>query len=179
MSRASFGQMPFIDDLQDVDTSTTTPSTGDHLEWDGTTWIPAAPSGGGGTDPIIEFDFALTQGDNKWGDSGRDFNSDDTPHILPFPGELIAMTYTNEENDSDCKVQLFKNGNSNSDKIVDWQFTNTQTRYKTDFSSITFAQGDVLSLKVKKNGSDKGKNIVVKAYVKVTSQPSGEAAGNG
>ncbi len=30
-----------IDDLSDVDTTTSAPNTGDHLEWDGTNWVPS------------------------------------------------------------------------------------------------------------------------------------------
>lgn len=37
-----------LNDLVDVDTSTTTPTTGDALVWNGTVWEPAAVSGGGG-----------------------------------------------------------------------------------------------------------------------------------
>ena len=37
-----------IDELSDVDTSTATPSTGQVLVWNGTTWVPGDQSGGGG-----------------------------------------------------------------------------------------------------------------------------------
>jgi hypothetical protein len=37
------------DGLSDVDTTTSAPSVGDVLEWDGSNWVPAAPSGGGST----------------------------------------------------------------------------------------------------------------------------------
>lgn len=46
--KAASGHTHGADDLTDVDTTTAAPSTGDHLEWDGTNWIPATPSGGGG-----------------------------------------------------------------------------------------------------------------------------------
>lgn len=36
-----------LDDLTDVDTTTTPPMTGDVLTYDGTEWTPAAPTGGG------------------------------------------------------------------------------------------------------------------------------------
>ena len=38
-----------VDGLSDVDTTTAAPTTGDILEWDGTNWVPATPSGGGAT----------------------------------------------------------------------------------------------------------------------------------
>jgi hypothetical protein len=37
-----------IDDLLDVDTTTTPPSVGDILKWDGSNWVPTADTGGGG-----------------------------------------------------------------------------------------------------------------------------------
>lgn len=37
-----------IDDLNDVDTTTSAPSTNDVLTWDGSNWTPSAPSGGSG-----------------------------------------------------------------------------------------------------------------------------------
>ncbi len=41
-----------VDDLSDVDTTTSAPSTGDVLEWDGSNWVPGTPAtGGGGGDP--------------------------------------------------------------------------------------------------------------------------------
>ena len=33
-----------IDDLTDVDTATSAPTTGDTLQWNGTNWVPVAPS---------------------------------------------------------------------------------------------------------------------------------------
>ena len=38
-----------IDSLADVDTTTATPSIGEHLEWDGSNWVPGT-AGGGATD---------------------------------------------------------------------------------------------------------------------------------
>ena len=41
------GNLLSADHLADVDTTTTAPTVGDHLEWNGTNWVPATPSGGG------------------------------------------------------------------------------------------------------------------------------------
>lgn len=38
-----------IDDLSDVDTTTNPPSNGQVLSWDGTNWVPAVSTGGGGS----------------------------------------------------------------------------------------------------------------------------------
>lgn len=42
------GGVTSIDDLTDVDTSTTAPLVGDILEWNGSQWVPVANSGGTG-----------------------------------------------------------------------------------------------------------------------------------
>ena len=55
------GSVQDIDDLGDVDTSTTSPSIGDVLEWDGTNWVPTVPSGGGYSGPI-----PLTKISGRW-----------------------------------------------------------------------------------------------------------------
>lgn len=44
----SGGGATSIDDLTDVDTSTTPPTNGQVLEWDGTNWVPGDQTGGGG-----------------------------------------------------------------------------------------------------------------------------------
>jgi len=47
-NNASFnGGVGSIDDHEDVDTSTAAATSGDHLEWDGTNWVPATPTPGG------------------------------------------------------------------------------------------------------------------------------------
>lgn len=48
-----------IDKCNDVDTSTAAPSVGDILEWDGSNWVPTAPSTGGGNN-VHDTDTSLT-----------------------------------------------------------------------------------------------------------------------
>ena len=50
-----------IDDLTDVDTSTVAPVNGDVLEWDGTNWVPAAPTPGGVTSIIAGTGISVDQ----------------------------------------------------------------------------------------------------------------------
>ncbi len=45
--KAAAGHTHGIDDLTDVDTTTSAPSVGEQLEWDGSNWVPAAAGGGG------------------------------------------------------------------------------------------------------------------------------------
>lgn len=48
-----------IDKCNDVDTATAAPSVGDILEWDGSNWVPTAPSTGGGNN-VHDTDTSLT-----------------------------------------------------------------------------------------------------------------------
>jgi len=50
-----------IDDLGDVDTSTSAPTTGQVLEWNGTNWIPATPTPGGVTSIIAGTGISVDQ----------------------------------------------------------------------------------------------------------------------
>ncbi len=49
-----------LDDLTDVDTTTNAPNTGDHLEFDGSLWVPAAPTVGGSTNLNALTDVTIT-----------------------------------------------------------------------------------------------------------------------
>ncbi len=62
-----------IDDLSDVDTTTTTPAADDYLKWDGTNWVPAAPQ-------TIVLD---------------DISDVDTTTAAPTNGQVLAWDGTN------------------------------------------------------------------------------------
>ena len=49
---AAAGGATSIDDLTDVDTTTSAPAVGEVLEWDGANWVPAASGGGAGTQTL-------------------------------------------------------------------------------------------------------------------------------
>lgn len=50
-----------IDDLTDVDTSTTPPTTGQVLEWNGTNWVPSTQAAGGVTSIIAGSGISVDQ----------------------------------------------------------------------------------------------------------------------
>jgi len=63
-----------IDDLSDVDTSTTAPTTNDFLKWGGSNWVPAVPT----ADVDTPLNTALRGTDN--------------PHIGAFPNQSFKVT---------------------------------------------------------------------------------------
>ena len=102
-----------IDDLTDVDTSTSAPSTNDHLEWDGSNWVPSSdvPSHAHGVNDLSDADTATaapSTGDHlKWdgtnwvpGSSpithGIDDHSDvDTTTAAPTSSQVLAWDGSN------------------------------------------------------------------------------------
>ena len=58
---AASGGASSINDLTDVDTSTTPPTTGQVLEWDGTNWVPSTQAAGGVTSIIAGSGISVDQ----------------------------------------------------------------------------------------------------------------------
>jgi hypothetical protein len=63
-----------IDDLSDVDTSTTAPTTNDFLKWGGSNWVPAVPT--------ADVDTPLTTA----------LRGTDNPHIGAYPNQSFKVT---------------------------------------------------------------------------------------
>lgn len=67
------GNVSVIDDLNDVDTTTVAPSTGDRLQWDGTNFVPVTPSpsttdkleGGNGSARVVTANADMDGTDNQ------------------------------------------------------------------------------------------------------------------
>jgi len=86
-----------IDDLTDVDTSTTAPSTNDTLVWDGTNWVPGTVSGTG----------------SPWTTSGNDiyYTTGNVGIGTATPGEALDVSGKVNINDGSNNV-LISTGNS-------------------------------------------------------------------
>ena len=81
-----------IDRCSDVDTTTTAPSTGDVLEWDGSNFVPAAPSGGGGGTNVHDTDSTFTNAGDY--DAGADIMDFDTTALTMSAGKPYALSST-------------------------------------------------------------------------------------
>lgn len=102
-----------IDDLADVDTTTSAPTIGQILEWDGSNWIPADNDGGLTT---VSTDATIT-GDGTGG-SPLSVNINDNPAATTselYSGDYIDAQFqrTSEKNQANGYVGL--NGNSKID----------------------------------------------------------------
>ena len=68
-----------IDDLSDVDTTTAAPTNGQVLEWNGTNWVPATVSGGGGATSL------------------DDLTDVDTSTVAPTDGQVLTWVDANSQ----------------------------------------------------------------------------------
>lgn len=75
-----------IDNLADVDTTTTPPSNGDNLEWDGSNWIPAAGGGGAGLAQDVQ---------QAVGVSSNPTTTSNTPALMPDMQVTLNVTDAN------------------------------------------------------------------------------------
>ncbi|MCP3659689.1 MAG: hypothetical protein GY830_04945, partial [Bacteroidetes bacterium] len=72
--------------LSDVDTTTSAPSTGDVLEWDGSNWVPATPSGGS---PTYTFNVSVGR---RWSSNWDRWHTGDPSN--GFAGDISTQVWT-------------------------------------------------------------------------------------
>jgi hypothetical protein len=71
--------------------------------------------------------------------------SDRVPAVLPFNVVLNGLSYSNREESTYCKIELYKNGSETYE--YQWDISSYRYAYKTNnLSSVTFSAGDRLSL---------------------------------
>ncbi len=99
-----------IDGLSDVDTSTTSPSTGDYLKWDGSDWVPSTPS-----ISITENQFTATSGQTAFVVSGTIFTESE---MESFTNSLRdrKTSYDVSDNGTDTTV-TFSSGKNSGDLV--------------------------------------------------------------
>lgn len=93
----SGGGASALDDLSDVDTSTTAPSTGDTLVYNGTEWVPQAPAtGGGGTASYEYVELRYDSGASKFTNAGAlvSTTSNVTATITDPDNCIVTFTFT-------------------------------------------------------------------------------------
>jgi hypothetical protein len=91
-----------IDDLTDVDTTTTSPTTNQALVWDGSNWVPGTVSlSGGGAEGILTFTHYDNTSDNIDLSGGKiDFlHYDDTEDDIAFSENKITFLHYDDVQD--------------------------------------------------------------------------------
>lgn len=143
-----------FDDLPTVDVSTVAPTTGDHLEWDGNNWVPAAPSLNGAP-ATAKFGSNSTATTGKWLEIHRNITSNDSPFIA-YTAMKISGFSASTSTVSTLTLGIFKNG-TQIDTLV---FTATDKKSKSGLSH-SLAVDDEVSVKVI---SGSGTDIVMHVF---------------
>ena len=84
---------------------------------------------------------------DKWLGYGNGTTSSSTiPLVLPFAGNLVGATFSNNDNNVDGDYQVFRNGILAGNLMYTWQIRNKRTAWITNISVTGFTQGDRVSL---------------------------------
>jgi len=130
-----------FDDLPTVDTSTTPPSSGDVLSFDGSKWVPSATAGG-------DIAFSKQMGKNgnsgvgKWLDYHHNISSKDVPFSAQKAIELREIS-ADIKLSSTVTFTVFKN----SSPLETLTITSSQKDKKIGLSHA-LAVGDFINVKV-------------------------------
>lgn len=147
-----------MDDLTDADTTTTTPNVGDHLEWDGSNWVPAAPS-----TPSMRPTFAIWAEENsavtvsannyEYSFGNGAVNTTADPPGIPMGvnctliGIGVSARNNNSGNTSSVSISVTRNGTVvATGGIASGSGTDTKIQDHTDITpdTVNFAPGDTL-----------------------------------
>ena len=157
-----------------IEAQIATLNTGDFLQWDGTNFVPVPEPGGGGGLGGRLFDITFENPSSIGGDWLQlgGFPSNETPHVMPFAGKLVGITFSNKESnaDTELEVRVVNEGAGNSpySTLFTWVIDNARTARKTDFASeVTFTKGDKIAIFAKQRGDTDPSQVKVTMYLTV------------
>lgn len=125
---------------------------------------------------LIDFFFVASGNTaDKWLGVGNGSTASNLiPYILPWSANLVSLTFTNQDNNVDIDVLIYKNGIL----LYTWDIRNKRTAWKTNASLGSFSQGDRLSCFLKKylggTGDSTAQDPIVELTLVVDLANSGE-----
>lgn len=159
-----------IDVHSDVDISTTTPSNGDILEWDGSNFVPTSTDNGYTIFNIFAEESApLGSGQTEWAFG----NGDNTPNghgiVIPIDCELFAMSI-DHEGGANTTVRIIKNTDAT---LATYQVSTigAENGYTTFATPLAFVAGDLANFNTIVASSN-GTSGRVSAWFRVRSTPA-------
>lgn len=106
---------------------------------------------------------------NRWLNSSHNNPSNETPHVVPARSALIAITFSNinDELDTGVEVHAAAEGSGASDTLkLDWPLTDVRVARKTDLGSIIFEAGDKVGVFLDDHGTST-RNPEVTLYLQI------------
>ena len=138
-------------------------------------WIEAQNPIGTAIGSLVPYIFATTGNtSNKWlGSYIPSTFSDEIPLLLMQPVLVKGVLFTNQDDDVDIDIEIYKNGTLAYTQEV----RNKRFYYNVGISGPAFGQGDRMSVFLKKytggSGDSTAQDPVVQVIVKVTAESAG------
>ena len=109
---------------------------------------------------------------NKWLNVSHPSQpSDSTPHVVPWAGEIVGLSYGNENDNSDVDIEIYINGAL----AYTWDVRNKRTAWIVDSTGIaSVSQGDRISMFLRDAGNPDPKDPYGEVIVQVSTMPNGE-----
>lgn len=128
------------------------------------------------TGKIIDFGF-FSSGNtsNKWLAFTNGSTSTDTlPFIMPQDACLTGLTFSNQDDNVDIDIEIYKNGITDVDKVFTWEIRNKRTAWKTiNPGGTCFLQGDRVHVYARKfdggTGDQTAQDPVLEIFFLLTS----------
>ncbi len=159
-----------IDVHDDVDITTTPPSSGDLLVWDGSNFVPQATDNGYTIFNIFaEENAALGAGNYEWAYGNGSNTSNGDGIVIPIDCELFAMSL-NHEGGANTVVRIVKNTDA-SLASYQVQTSGTENGYNTFGTPLSFSAGDIANFTTV-SASASGTTARVSAWFRVRSTPA-------
>ena len=89
------------------------------------------------------------------------------PMVLPFSGDLIGSTFTNQDDDVDMDIEIYRNGIAPGNLMYTRFIRNKRTAWKTDINNTGYLQGDRVSMFFKKYTGGTGKTTAQNPVVQL------------
>lgn len=164
---ANFGDWYFKTSDASLWRNTSSPSPG-------TTWVNSTTSADGG---LMTYVFTTTGNTaDKWlGCYVPSTFSNVVPLLIPQQSDVKAILFSNQDDDVDIDIQIFKNGSL----VHTEEVRNKRFYYNVGMSGITFVQGDRMSLFLKKYTGGSGDQTAQDPVIYVTTKYINEVSGSG
>ena len=128
---------------------------------------------------VIDFTFGSTGNvSNKWLNVASSVPSNEVPLIMPQDGNLLGITFANEDDDVDQDVEIYVNGVLK----FTWELRNKRWAWKTDINLGTpLLQGERVSVFMRRynggTGDPTSQNPIVEVFFNLTSNYANEGGG--
>jgi len=95
---------------------------------------------------------------NRWISLGGTKTSDVIPFVSPVSIRISALTFTNKTNGCSTDIQIYKDNTL----IFTWEIRNKRVAWKSSgLYNLTFNQGDLIGLYVKKHGNTDPYDVII------------------